>query len=67
MIQINSMKLWRQRGLTARKGHKISWQTYNSVEEREKKEKKNYISIPNYTNTNEYIIHYGSLTHVSLH
>lgn len=34
---MNSMESWRQRGLTAEKGHKIAWQTYNGVEEREKK------------------------------
>lgn len=34
IIQINSMELLRQRGLTARKCHKVARQTYNSVEER---------------------------------
>lgn len=37
---MNSMESWRQRGLTAGKGHKIAWQTYNGIEERGKKKKR---------------------------
>lgn len=37
---MNSMKSWRQKGLTAEKCHKIAWQTHNSVEERGKKKKR---------------------------
>lgn len=61
---MNSMESWRQRGLTAEKGHKIAWQTYNGVEEREKK--KNSISISNYTVKNKYIKYHWSLIHLSL-